>query len=393
MPRDTTSSETSVGLLPAVAAGLLAAFVGYASSVAVVIQGLAGVGATAAQVATGLFALGFAKGIMSVLLSLRTRMPISVAWSTPGAALLAGSGALAGGFAEAVGAFLLVGALVVLAGLWKPLGRLVAAIPASIANAMLAGVIFKLCLAPFEAIAALPSVALPVVLVWALVGRLSRYLAVPAAIAVAGLLLALKTSLPAVDWAAAVPAVELVTPVFSWQATVSIALPLFLVTMASQNITGLAVLGACGYRPAPGPLFVGTGLASILAAPFGALTVNLAAITAVLCAGSEAHPDPARRWVAAAVSGLGYMAFAFLAGVAATVVLAAPPLVIQAVAGLALLGALAGALKGALAEERERSAALVAFLTTASGLSFAGIGSAFWGLLAGGALLLLYRRA
>lgn len=386
-------SRESVGVMPAVAAGLLAAFVGYASSVAVVIQGLAGVGATAAQVATGLFALGFAKGAMSVYLSWRTRMPISVAWSTPGAALLAGTGVIGGGFAEAVGAFLVVGALIVLAGLWKPLGRLVAAIPASIANAMLAGVIFKLCLAPFEAIAAVPAVALPVVLVWALVGRLSRYLAVPAAILTAGLLLALETSLPAVDWSAAIPPVALVEPAFSWQATVSIALPLFLVTMASQNITGLAVLGACGYRPTPGPLFVGTGLASVLAAPFGALTVNLAAITAVLCAGPEAHPDPARRWIAAVISGLGYIAFAFLAGVAATVVLAAPPLVIQAVAGLALLGALAGALKGALAEESERTAAVVAFLTTASGLAFAGIGSAFWGLLAGGALLLLYRRS
>ena len=183
-----------------------------------------------------------------------------------------------------------------------------------------------------------------------------------------------------------------VTPAFTLPAAIGIALPLFIVTMASQNIPGMAVLGANGYRPAPGPLFTVTGAFSLLGAPLGGHAVNLAAITAALCASPDAQPDPARRWWAAVVAGLVYVGFGLLAGAAVAFVGAAPPVLIQAVAGLALLGAFGSALQAALAVPETREAALLTFLVTASGLSGFGVSGAFWGLLAGGAMLLLHRR-
>jgi benzoate membrane transport protein len=371
----------------ALAAGLLASFVGFAGSFAVIVQGLTAVGASPAQAGSGLMALSIAMGLCGILLSLRLRMPISVAWSTPGGALLATSGAVPGGFGGAVGAFIVTGLLIVLCGLWRPLGRLVAAIPPVLANAMLAGVLLGLCLAPMRAVAAVPHLALPVILVWAVVARFDRRFAVPAAVVLAAVLVALSgTVAPAGAslWLAPV----LVAPQFSLQGVIGISLPLFIVTMASQNIPGMAVLHVNGYRPAPGGLFTATGVFSLLAAPFGGHAVNLAAITAALCAGPEAHADPARRYWAAVVAGAFYVGFGLLAGAAKALIIAAPPILIEAVAGLALLGALGAALMGAVSVPHEREAAVVTFLVTASGLSFFGIAGAFWGLLAGGALLL-----
>ncbi len=382
---------TLLSFAPAVAAGLLAAFVGFASTFAVVLQGLVGVGASPAEAASGLMAVSVAMGLCGIVLSLRRRMPISIAWSTPGAALLAGTAVPEGGFAVAVGAFLLTGALIVLAGLWRPLGRAVAAIPPALANAMLAGVLLPLCLAPVRAVAEVPMLALPVVLAWAATARLHRLLAMPAAVLVAIGLIAATLPLPEGVGAAAWPAPVLVLPAFDAAAIAGIALPLFLVTMASQNIPGIAVLNANGYRPEPGPLFTTTGVFTLLGAPFGAHAVNLAAITAAICAGPEAHPDPARRWLAAVVAGAGYVVLGLTAGAAAAFVAAAPPVLIQAVAGLALLGALGAALLAALSAPAEREAALVTFLVAAAGLSILGIGGAFWGLVAGGALRALAR--
>ena len=256
------------GIAPAVAAGLLSAFVGFASSFAVVLRGLSAVGATPAQAASGLMALSIAMGVGGIWLSLRGRMPVSVAWSTPGAALLASTGPLEGGFAAAVGAFLVTGALLVAAGLFRPLGRAVAAIPAPLANAMLAGVLLGLCLAPVRAVAFDPAMGLAIIGTWAVVARLNRLLAVPAAVVVAAILIAATTHLPAM-MGALVPAPVLVMPNLSPAALVGIALPLFIVTMASQNIPGMAVLNANGYHPDPGPLFTRTGLLTVLGAPFG----------------------------------------------------------------------------------------------------------------------------
>jgi benzoate membrane transport protein len=375
----------------ALAAGLLAAFVGFASSFAVVVQGLIAVGADRGQATSGLMALSISMGLCAIWLSLKTRLPITVAWSTPGGALLATSGAVAGGFNAAVGAFLVCGVLIVLAGLWKPLGRWVAAIPAPLANAMLAGVLLGLCLAPVKAVAQNPALGLSIVVVWAVVARLRRLFAVPAAVLVTVLLIVASTHLSADALGSLWPTPVLVRPMFTVAALVGIALPLFIVTMASQNIPGMAVLAVNGYRPRPGPLFTTTGVFSLLSAPFGGHAVNLAAITAALCAGEDAHPDRARRYWAAVVSGVGYVAFGLAAGAAMAFISAAPPILIQAVAGLALLGAFGGALMGAVAVPKDREAAVITFVVTASGLTFLGISGAFWGLVAGGAVMALTR--
>jgi benzoate membrane transport protein len=375
----------------AIVTGLLAAAVGYGSSVPVVLQGLTAVGASVSQTASALLALGFAMSVPAILLSLRTRIPISIVWSTPGAALLATSGAVAGGFPAAVGAFIACGLLIVLSGFWGRLGKAVSSIPGTLANAMLAGILFNLCLAPFIALSEAPLMALPVVLTWAVVGRFQRLYAVPAALLCAIVVMALGQDMPPLPMQKLLPVAEWVTPTFTWEAMLNIALPLFIVTMASQNIPGLAVLKSFGFGPSPGPLFVWSGATSVVTAPLGAPTTNLAAITAALCAGPEAHPRPERRYIAAVAAGGGYLALGLFSGATAAFFAVAPTLIIQAVAGLALLGAFTGAVSRALAESDDRTAAAVTFFVTVSGLTVAGIGSAFWGLAAGLAFQALYR--
>nr|CAD6410089.1 benzoate transporter [Rhizobium sp. Q54] len=375
--------------------GCLTAFVGFASSFAVVLQGLKGVGATDLQAGSGLMALSVSMGICAIVLSGWTRLPVSIAWSTPGAALLATAGTVEGGFPAAVGAFLVCGLLIVIAGLFRPLGRAVAAIPAPLANAMLSGVILGLCFAPFKAIAFDPLLGLPILVAWAAVLMVKRLYAVPAALAAFVAVMVFGVDLPEgamAEWSQALaPPVELVAPAFTLPALISIALPLFIVTMASQNIPGIAVLKVNHYEPSPGPLFATTGLFSLLSAPFGGHAVNLAAITAAMCAGEDAHPDPAKRYWAAIIGGAGYVALGLLAGAVTAFVSLAPPILIQAVAGLALIGAFSGSAVAAFKEPETREAAAVTFLITASGASFAGISGAFWGLLAGGLMMGLQR--
>ena len=373
-----------------IVAGVITAFVGFASSFAVIIKGLTAVGASNAEAASGLMALSIAMGFAGIGLSVAWRMPISSAWSTPGAALLAATGAASGGFPAAVGAFLTVGLLIVAAGLFKPFGRTVAAIPGRLANAMLAGVLFGLCLAPVRALIDAPVGAGFVVLSWLVVSRWKRVYATPTAAVVAGVVIAASGQAVGFDLATMTPRPMFVAPEFSIEAIVSLAAPLFIVTMASQNLPGLAVLGAYGYRPSPGPLVAATGVFTLAAAPFGGHAVNLSAITAALCASPDAAPDPSKRWIAAATAGATYVVFGLLAGVV-TAVAAASPILIEAVAGLALLNAFGSALHNALADTQEREAALIAFLVTASGVSIYGVGGAFWGLTAGGVVLLLTR--
>lgn len=377
--------------------GLLTAFVGFASSFAVVLQGLHGVGASDGQAASGVMALSVSMGICAIVLSFWTRLPVSIAWSTPGAALLASTGMIEGGFPAAVGAFVVCAVLIIFAGLFRPLGRAVAAIPAPLANAMLAGVIIGLCFAPFKAIAFDATLGLPILIAWAVVAAFKRLWAVPAALLAFVAVIALGVELPEgamADWSRSLaPPVEFVMPVFTLTGLVSIALPLFIVTMASQNIPGIAVLKVNHYDPLPGPLFAATGLFSLLSAPFGGHAVNLAAITAAMCAGSDAHPDPKRRYWAAIIAGVGYVVFGLLAGAVTAFVALAPPILIQAVAGLALIGAFSGSAVAAFKEVESREAAAVTFLITASGVSFAGISGAFWGLIAGALMMGLTRLA
>ena len=376
--------------LQAAAAGLLAAFVGFASSFAVVVHGLRAAGASEAEAASGLMAVAIAMGVCGIYLSLRTRLPISVAWSTPGAALLASSQMVEGGFPAAVGAFLVAGMLVVIAGQWKPLARAVAAIPASLANAMLAGILLMLCLAPVKAVAQMPMIALPIVVVWAVVARFKRLFAVPAAVLVTVVAIVL-TADTGVSIGSLWPRPIFITPVFTIPSLIGIAIPLFIVTMASQNIPGMAVLALNEFRPDAGPLFTVTGLFSLLAAPFGGHAVNLAAITAALCAGPDAHLDPTRRYWSAVVAGGVYVVFGLLAGLATALIAVSPPVLIEAVAGLALLGAFGNSLLAAVSEPADREAAVITFVVAASGLTLFGIGGAFWGLIAGGAIRMLAR--
>ncbi len=377
----------------AVFMGCLTAFVGFASSFAVVLHGLQAVGATPGQAASGLTVLSVAMGLCAIVLSLSTRLPVSIAWSTPGAALLASSGAIAGGFQAAVGGFVVCAALIIVAGLFRPLGRAVASIPAPLANAMLAGVLIGLCFAPVKAIAFNPLLGLPIVLAWVVVGAFRRLWAVPAALAAFVAVLAFGVQMPAGALSSLeqslMPRLELVQPLFTMAGLVSIALPLFIVTMASQNIPGIAVLKVNHYDPKPGPLFAMTGLFSLASTPFGGHAVNLAAITAAMCAGKDANADPDRRYWAAVIAGIVYIVFGLLAGAVTAFVALAPPILIEAVAGLALIGAFSGSAMAAFQAVETREAAAVTFLVTASGVSFGGISGAFWGLIAGGLMLLL----
>lgn len=377
--------------LQAASAGVLAAFVGFASSFAILIQGFMAAGATRTEAASGLMAVCVLMGLAAVWVALRSRMPISIAWSTPGAVLLIASGPLDGGFPTAVGAFVVAGVLVVLAGMWRPLGRWVAAIPAPLANAMLAGVLLHLALAPVRAVSELPLAALTIIVAWAVVGRVRRLLAVPAAVAAAVAVIAASVEIDRAAMGTLWPQPALVLPQFSWSAAIGIGVPLFVVTMASQNIPGIAVLGLYGYRPDPGRLFRLTGVLSLLATPFCGHAINLAAITAAICAGDDAHRDPARRYWSAVVAGITYFLLGLGAGAAAAFIGAAPPVLIEAVAGLALLGPLGSALFGAVSHPTGREAAVVTFLVAASGLTILGVGGAFWGLVAGGLMLALAR--
>ncbi|MFS8112747.1 benzoate/H(+) symporter BenE family transporter [Rhizobium jaguaris] len=373
--------------------GCLTAFVGFASSFAVVLHGLQAVGATDAQAASALTALSISMGLCAIVLSIATKLPVSIAWSTPGAALLASAGAAEGGFPVAVGAFLVCAALIVIAGLFRPLGRAVAAIPAPLANAMLAGVLLGLCFAPVKAIGFNPLLGLPIIIAWIVVGAFKRLWAVPAALGAFALVLAFGVKVP--DGAltslqhSLLPNVELVRPVFTVAGLISIALPLFIVTMASQNIPGIAVLKVHHYDPRPGPLFAVTGVFSLMSAPFGGHAVNLAAITAAMCAGQDAHADPKRRYWAAIIAGVVYIILGLLAGAVTAFVALAPPILIEAVAGLALVGALSNSALNAFQKAESREAAAITFLVTASGVSFAGISGAFWGLIAGGLMMAL----
>ena len=376
----------------ALATGLLVAFVGFGSSFAVVLQGLKAVGATDAEAASGLMAVGIAMGLAGIVLSLMTRAPVSCAWSTPGAAMLAGTVAGASGmtFAEAVGGFLVCGVLIVLSGLVRPLGRAVAAIPAPLANAMLAGVLLPLALAPFKAVAFDPLLGLPLLAAFVAASAWRKLLAVPAALAAFVLVVALGVDFPAGSLSrvgdALVPQPLLVAPAFTAEAALSVGLPLFVVTMASQNIPGLAVLNLHGYRPRTGPLLAATGGFSLLAAPFGGHAVNLAAITAAMCAGEDAHPDPTRRYWAGMWGGVFYVLFSLAAGAVVAFVTLAPAVLIEAVAGLALFGAFTAAATAAFERPEVRLAAATTFLATASGMTLGGIAGAFWSLVMGAAV-------
>ncbi len=370
--------------LSAATAGFVAVLVGFTSSVAIVFQAATALGATPAQISSWMWALGLGMGLCSLLPSLWLRKPVMVAWSTPGAAVLATAGASGGfGMAEATGAFLVCAALITLFGVTGWFERLMDRIPIALASALLAGVLMRFGL---DAFVALKSAFVLVLLMLAayLAGRRlwPRY-AVPGVLVVGTAYAAAsgQLHLGEVQWGLTMPVFT--APEFSWRATVSLALPLFVVTMASQNLPGVAVIRASGYQLPISRLITITGVATLVLAPFGAFALNLAAITAAMCMGRDAHPDEAKRYVAAASCGLIYCVVGLFGAAVTGVLTAFPRELVVAVAGLALLGTIAGGLSVALKDEAHREPALITFLVTLSGVSLAGIGSAFWGVVAG----------
>lgn len=362
----------------------VAAVVGFGGTLALVIAAANAVGADQVQTASWVTAICLAMAVESAWLSWRTKMPIIAAWSTPGAALVAASSGFT--MADAVGAFIVTAVLLIATGLFRPLTRLISRIPASVASGMLAGIVVTFAMGAAKIAVADPVLILPLVAAFFLVRLVNPALSVLVVLVGGGLmafLLGRVGALPAPE----LSTLTLIAPAFSMQAVVGLALPLYLVTMASQNLSGLAVLKAAGYRPEPGPIIAVTGFLSLVSALFGALTTNLAAISAAICTGPDTHPDPAERWKTGPFYALAYLVFAIFGASLVAIFAVLPQSLIVLVAGVGLLAALANALAIALADERERISATVTFAVTASGLTAFGIGSAFWGLLAGLAVL------
>lgn len=380
------------GLARPITAGVVSALVGFTSAFVVVLTGLRSVGADEQEAASGLLAVSVTMGLASILLAAWTRMPITVAWSTPGAALLASTGVLPGGWPAAVGAFLVTGVLILLTGLVRGLGALIARIPAAIAQAMLAGVLFQLCLGPVVGLAHDPWAVAPVVATWLLALRWAPRWAAPlafvAASVVIGVHLATGGGLAAADL---LPTVRLTAPVFTLGAVVGIALPLYLVTMASQNVPGVAVMKGLGYEIPWRRSMLVTGAGTVVGAPAGGHAINLAAISAALAAGPEAGEDRSRRWIASVTAGVVVVLLGLASGAFGRLVVLAPAGVIAAVAGLALLGTLTTALRASLADVHDQIPAIVTFMTAASGIAIAGVSAAFWALLAGLTVRLVLR--
>lgn len=376
-------------MIQPVSAGVVSAITGFASSFVLVVAGLRAVGATEAQASSGLLAVCVTSGLCCILLAWHYRMPISFAWSTPGAALLVAAAGVTDDFGAAVGAFLVCGALIVLCGLWPALGRAITSIPRPIASAMLAGILFPICLAPITAAVEIPWLALPVIVTWLVLYRLAPRWAVPAAMLVAAIGIAVTAGSSMIEGASLAPTLQFVVPSFDPVVIVSLGLPLFIVTMAGQNVPGFAVMSTFGYTVPPRPALVSSGIGSMLGAFFGGHAINLAAITAAIMAGPDSHPDSSKRWPASVAAGALYVLFGLAAGVATTLISAAPPILITAVAGLALLGALVTSVVSALDETDRRIPAIATFLVTASGVSIVGIGSAFWGLLVGATVMIV----
>jgi benzoate membrane transport protein len=370
--------------LSAFTAGFVAVLVGFTSSVAIVFQAAQAFKATPEQLTSWMWALGLGMGLCSLIPSLLLRKPVMVAWSTPGAAVLATAG-LAGGFSmgEAVGAFMACAALVTLFGVTGWFERVMNRIPVAIASALLAGVLARFGLQAFTAAqTALPLVVLMLLSYLILKRRSPRY-AIPVTLLVAVIYVAANDLFMPAKIVFELAKPVFVMPTFTWSAMVSLALPLFIVTMASQNLPGVAAIKAAGYDMPLSKIITMTGLATLVLAPFGAFALNLSAITAAICMGREAHTDPAKRYTAAVSCGAIYIAIGLLGGAFIGVLMSFPKELIAAIAGLALLGTIGNGLAVAVQDESHREAAIITFLVTLSGVVIAGVGSAFWGVVAG----------
>lgn len=363
-------------------AAAVATVVGFGGTVALVVQAGQAMGAAPAQIISMVTALCLGIGLPGAVLSWRLKMPVVLAWSTPGAALLAAS-TLGLGWSTAVGAFVIAGLLMVLTGLVPALGRLAERIPAAVASAMLAGVLLPFCLKLFLVFPTDLMLAAGLLLVFVVMRRLAPAWTLPVVRVAAFAVLALRGQVALPEGTGLFGALSPVMPAFDWKAAVSLALPLYLVTLASQNLPGLVVLRAAGYAPPAGKLIFWGGLTSTLLAPFGAHGVNLAAITAAICTEPDAHPDASKRWTVGVIYGLFYLVVALFAAPLAGLFIAMPTGALAVITGLALIAPLTGSLGAMMAAAKDREAAVLTFAATASGVALFGVGSAFWGLAVG----------
>lgn len=366
---------------PAVVAGFVAVLVGYTSSAAIIFQAAGAAGATLAQTGGWLTMLGLGMGITSLGLSLWYRTPVLTAWSTPGAALLVTS--LPGtSLNEAIGVFIFASALILICGVTGLFARLMNYIPQAISAAMLAGILLRFGIDAFAALQVNFALSGTMCLVYLLSRRLLPRYAIVLTL-LAGLTVALVQGNVHVSHAQSLMMPEFIPPHFTLSSLLGVGIPFFVVTMASQNAPGIATLKAHGYALPVSPLIAWTGLTALLLAPFGGFTVCIAAITAAICMGPEVHSDPQRRYWAAAAAGVFYLLAGVFGGAISGLFTALPQALIHTIAGLALLGTIAGSLQRALSDEQQRDAAVIAFLITASGVTLLGIGAAFWGLIGG----------
>jgi benzoate membrane transport protein len=377
--------------LPLLTAGFVTVLVGFTSSAAIVFQAATAAGATPGQLASWMWALGMGMGISCIGLSLRYKNPVVTAWSTPGAALLAGS--LQGiPMGEAIAAFMFCAALITLSGITGWFERIMGRIPLPIAAAMLAGVLARFGMNIFTEMQSQFALVFTMFIAYLICKRFwPRYaimmvLALGIGIAAGQDLLHIKE----VNLAFAKP--EFMMPIFNWQTMLSIGVPLFVVTMASQNMPGVAVIRANGYNTPISPLISWTGITTLILAPFGCFSLNLAAITAAICMGKEAHEDPAQRYKASIAAGCFYLLLGVFGVTIGALFTAFPKALVLAIAGLALLGTIANGLSAAMSDEKIREPALVTFLVTLSGVSLLGIGAAFWGLIAGATAILIIKK-
>jgi benzoate membrane transport protein len=367
---------------PAIAAGFASVLIGYSSSAVIVFQAARAAGATPEQIGSWMIALGIGMGLTTFGLSWRYKMPIITAWSTPGAALLATS--LPGiSLPEAIGAFIFSAILITLSGLSGWFERIMDRIPLPIAGAMLAGVLFQFGVDAFVALESRFGLVLAMFAVYLAAKKLVPRYTILSVLAVGCLLCLSQGLLNFSGFAVTLAAPQYVNPEFSWEALIGVGIPLFVVTMVSQNIPGIAVLRTAGYTAPISPIIGWTGITTLLLAPFGGFAINLAAITAAICTGPEAHADASKRYVAGLSTGVFYLLLGIGGSTIAALFSAFPSEFIFALAGLALLSTIANSLYTAMADDSAREAAVITFVVTASGLSLFGIGAAFWGLVAG----------
>jgi benzoate membrane transport protein len=374
--------------LSALVAGVVTVVVGFTSTAVLVFQAARAVGADATQQGSWMGALGLGLAIASIVPSLIYRVPIATGWSTPGAAMLIAA-SHPPTLPEATGAFMLSAALVAVAGYSGWFERAMTRVPLALASAMLAGLLLRFGLDVFVAMKTELGLGLAMFATFVVLRRLRPRYAVPAALVVGLVVAGTRGLLHLGEVSLALATPVFVAPTLSWPTVVSVALPLFVVTMASQNAPGVAVIRASGFQVPVSPIVGGMGLVTLVLAPFGGFAICLAAITAAICLGPEAHEVPERRYVAAVTAGVLYLIIGVFGATVASTFAALPRELVMTIAGLALFGTIGSGLVSALSREQDREAALVTFLVTASGVTLAGVGAAFWGLLAGVAVLAL----